>query len=257
MFKIETNKAQRREEVEVSGRLDSEMVARGLFATRSKAQSAIRDGLVLVDGIACDKPGRKVSDSNVLEVSGRVLPYVSRGGLKLERAIETWDIDLSGACVLDIGSSTGGFTDCALMHGASRVIAVDVGTDQMVEPLRSDPRIELYEQTDFRLLDHELLRDVTVATIDVSFVSATLMVEKLSALPSLHHVVCLVKPQFECGASAAKAHKGVIRDERLRAEAVDKVRGAFEEAGFACSGVVESPITGGDGNVEFLAHFVR
>ena len=241
----------------MAGRLDNELVTRGLLPTRSKAQAAIREGCVLVNGATCEKPGRKVGDGDVLDVVGRVLPYVSRGGLKLERAIETWGIDLTGACLLDIGSSTGGFTDCALKHGAARVVAVDVGTDQMVEPLRSDPRVELHEQCDFRSFEGASLAGVTIASIDVSFTSATLMVEKLSALPRLAEVICLVKPQFECGVREAKAHKGVIKDEGVRRAAISRVVSAFEGAGFTSAGVVESPITGGDGNVEYLGLFTR
>lgn len=238
-------------------RLDKELVNRGLFTTRAKAQQAIREGIVLVDGEPCDKAGRKVGEGADIQLSGRVLPYVSRGGLKLERAIEAFGIELAGRVVLDIGSSTGGFTDCALQHGAARVVAVDVGTDQMVEPLRSDPRVSLHEQTDFRAMDEQALADVEVATIDVSFTSATFMVERLASLSLVSDVICLVKPQFECGAQAARKHHGVIVDPQLRAEAQQKVVDAFERAGFSCQGLEESPITGGDGNVEYLAHFTR
>ena len=241
----------------MAGRLDNELVTRGLLPTRSKAQAAIREGCVLVNGATCEKPGRKVGDDDVLDVVGRVLPYVSRGGLKLERAIETWDIDLTGACLLDIGSSTGGFTDCALKHGAARVVAVDVGTDQMVEPLRSDPRVELHEQTDFRAMTPDELAGATVAGIDVSFISVRLLVDAVAAAPDLREVLCLVKPQFECGRREAKAHKGVVASEAVRQQAVADVTAAFEAAGFSCRGVVESPVTGGDGNREYLAHFVR
>ena len=238
-------------------RLDKELVERGLFTTRAKAQQAIAEGIVYVDDAPCEKAGRKVAPDTDIRLEGRVLPYVSRGGLKLERAIEAFGIDVSGRTLLDIGSSTGGFTDYALQHGAARVVAVDVGTDQMVEPLRSDERVDLHEQTDFRTMDGAALEGVEVATIDVSFTSATLMVERLAALPCLREVACLVKPQFECGAQAARKHHGVISDPKLRREAQDKVVAAFEDAGFACKGMVESPITGGDGNMEYLAYFVR
>jgi 23S rRNA (cytidine1920-2'-O)/16S rRNA (cytidine1409-2'-O)-methyltransferase len=238
-------------------RLDKELVNRGLFTTRAKAQQAIREGVVWVGGEPCDKPGRKVADGADIRLEGRVLPYVSRGGLKLERAIEAFGVELAGRTLLDIGSSTGGFTDCALQHGAAHVVAVDVGTDQMVEPLRSDARVSLYERTDFRTMDEAALAKVEVASIDVSFTSATLMVERLSTLPRLREVICLIKPQFECGAQAARKHHGVIADPRLRAETQHKVVNAFEQVGFACQGIVDSPITGGDGNVEYLAHFTR
>ena len=238
-------------------RLDKELVNRGMFSTRAKAQQAIREGIVMVDGERCDKSGRKVTESADIQLTGRMLPYVSRGGLKLERAIEAFGIDLAGRMLLDIGSSTGGFTDCALQHGTAGVVAVDVGTDQMVEPLRSDPRVRLHEQTDFRTMDARELAEVDIASIDVSFTSATLMVERLAELPLLRDVVCLVKPQFECGAQAARKHHGVITDPQLHRDAQEKVVGAFEGAGFICQGLVDSPITGGDGNVEYLAHFVR
>ena len=238
-------------------RLDKELVNRGMFSTRAKAQQAIREGIVMVDGERCDKSGRKVTDSTDIQLTGRVLPYVSRGGLKLEHAIEAFGIDLAGRMLLDIGSSTGGFTDCALQHGAAGVVAVDVGTDQMVEPLRSDPRVSLHEQTDFRTMDAALLAGVDIATIDVSFTSATLMVPRLAETATVRDVICLIKPQFECGAQAAKAHRGVIVDPALHAQAREKVTSAFEHGGFTCRGIAESPITGGDGNVEYLAHFAR
>ena len=174
------------------------------------------------------------------------------GGGELEKAIETWGIDLSGRMLLDIGSSTGGFTDCALKHGAARVIAIDVGTDQMVEPLRSDPRVELHEQTDFRSMPAEALAGASIASIDVSFISVRLLVDAIAAT-DVREVICLVKPQFECGLREAKARKGVVASEAVRQQAVADVREAFEQAGFTCTGVVPSPIAGGDGNLEFLA----
>jgi len=238
-------------------RLDSELVARGLLPTRSKAHEAVLAGNVTVDGAVCTKPSRKVDETNELQLTGRVCPYVSRGGLKLERALEAFGIDLAGRTLLDIGSSTGGFTDCALQHGAARVIAVDVGTDQMVEPLRSDARVDLHEQTDFRTMPPEALAGATIAGIDVSFISVRLLVDALAAAPDLREVACLIKPQFECGKREAKAHKGVVTSDAVRRQAVADVTAAFEAAGFSCAGVVESPVTGGDGNVEYLAHFVR
>ena len=241
----------------MASRLDSELVARGLLPTRSKAHEAVLAGNVTVDGAVCTKPSRKVDETNELQLTGRVCPYVSRGGLKLERALEAFGIDLAGRTLLDIGSSTGGFTDCALQHGAARVIAVDVGTDQMVEPLRGDSRVELHEQTDFRTMPPEALAGATIAGIDVSFISVRLLVDALAAAPDLREVACLIKPQFECGKREAKAHKGVVTSDVVRRQAVADVTAAFEAAGFSCAGVVESPVTGGDGNVEYLAHFVR
>ena len=238
-------------------RLDSELVARGLFPTRSKAHEAVLAGNVLVDGTVCAKPARKVEKTNELQLTGRICPYVSRGGLKLERALEAFGINLDGRTLLDIGSSTGGFTDCALQHGAAHVIAVDVGTDQMVEPLRSDPRVSLHEQTDFRTMPSEELAGATIAGIDVSFISVRLLVDALAAAPDLREVACLIKPQFECGKREAKAHKGVVTSDAVRQQAIADVTAAFEAAGFSRAGVVESPVTGGDGNVEYLAHFVR
>ena len=238
-------------------RLDNYLVKVGMFTTRAKAQQAIREGIVWLDGAPCTKAARKVVSGASIELKGRVLPYVSRGGLKLERALETFGVSLEARIVLDIGSSTGGFTDCALQHGAARVVAIDVGTNQMAAPLRDDARVDLHEQTDFRTMDDAALAGVHVATIDVSFVSATLMVPRLSALPDITDVVCLVKPQFECGAAAARKHHGVIVDPELHEQARRTVVAAFEQAGFTCRGVVESPITGGEGNVEYLAHFTR
>ena len=230
----------------MSGRLDNELVTRGLLPTRSKAQEAIRAGQVLCDGEVCTKPAHKVDDTTAIELAGRVMPYVSRGGLKLEKALETWGIRLDGRTVLDIGSSTGGFTDCALQHGAARVIAVDVGVDGNHRD----------EQTDFRRMPTAELAGADIAGIGVSFISARMLVDAVAAT-DVREVICLVKPQFECGRREAKAHKGVVVDEAVRQRAVADVRDAFEHAGFSCTGVVPSPITGGDGNVEYLAHFVR
>ena len=241
----------------MSARLDNELVARGLLPSRSKAREAILAGQVLCDGAVCDKPARRVDATTAIELAGRVMPYVGRGGLKLERALEEWGIDLTGRTLLDIGSSTGGFTDCALQHGAARVIAVDVGTGQMAEPLRSDPRVELHEQTDFRSMQAKALAGASIAAIDVSFISVRLLVDAVAAAPDVREVVCLVKPQFECGRAEAKAHRGVVSSEAVRRQAVADVCAAFEAAGFTCTGTVPSPIAGGDGNVEFLAHFVR
>jgi 23S rRNA (cytidine1920-2'-O)/16S rRNA (cytidine1409-2'-O)-methyltransferase len=238
-------------------RLDKELVARGLFASRAKAQEAIDAGVVVVNGAAADKASLKVSADDDLAIAGETLAYVSRAGLKLEHAIEVFDIDLSGRKLLDIGSSTGGFTDCALQKGAVGSFAVDVGRDQLAPKLRGDSRVVVMEGRDFRELDPGVVEDADIASIDVSFISATKLVDNLARMSNVIDVVCLIKPQFECGKEVAHRFRGVPLDKQVHAEAISSVVAAFAEGGFACQGVCASPIRGLSGNVEYLAHFTR
>lgn len=238
-------------------RIDVALVNLGLFESRTRAANAVRGGAVFYGDTQIIKPSFEVENMDLISVRGAVMPYVSRGGLKLEHALDFFHIDMRGRRMIDIGSSTGGFCDVALRRGALHIVAVDTGTDQMHPSLRDNPRIDLHEQTDFRYIDDNLVADVNIATIDVSFISVTKILDKLATLPKLHEVVCLIKPQFECGPEISARFRGVIRDDSVRATAVETVTAAFREHGFDCCGVTQSPIAGGSGNIEFLAHFVK
>jgi 23S rRNA (cytidine1920-2'-O)/16S rRNA (cytidine1409-2'-O)-methyltransferase len=244
-------------------RLDRLLVERGMVASRERAQALILAGKVLVDEQKIEKSGITVEADAVLRLLGEGLKYVSRGGLKLERALEHWHIDVRGQVCLDVGASTGGFTDCLLQHGAPRVIAVDTGYGQMDFQLRQDPRVRLLEKTNARYLKHDDIGEsVDFIAVDVSFISATLVlpVVVLAAMPGLRtnkqrHVVVLVKPQFEAGRSAV-GKGGIVRDESAQLASVEKVRECLVGIGARRTEVIDSPILGAEGNREFLLHAV-
>lgn len=238
-------------------RLDKELVARGIFASRAKAQEAIDAGVVMVNGAVADKASLKVSADDELAVSGETLAYVSRAGLKLEHAVKVFGIDLAGRRLLDIGSSTGGFTDCALQRGAVGSFAVDVGRDQLAPKLRGDNRVVAMEGVDFRDLDPRAVEGADIASIDVSFISAGKLVGNLVRISDVIDVVCLIKPQFECGKEVAHRFRGVPLDQEVHIRAISSVISAFADGGFDCQGLCASPIRGSSGNVEYLAHFMR
>lgn len=238
-------------------RLDVLLVEQGYFESREKAKASIMAGLVFVDEERTDKPGTKVSRAAKLLVKGAVHPYVSRGGLKLKKALDTFGIVLEGAVMLDIGASTGGFTDCALQHGASYVYAVDVGYNQLDWSLRSDPRVQSMERTNFRYMKPGDLQGPkpTFATIDVSFISLKLILPPLKAIFGAEgDVVALIKPQFEAGREQV-GKSGVVRDPEVHKQVVQTVISFAQETGFRLIGLTHSPIKGGEGNVEFLAYF--
>lgn len=236
-------------------RLDVLLVTRGLFPTREKARRAIMAGLVRVDGATVDKAGEKVPPDARIEVKGDPCPYVSRGGLKLERALRVFDLDLTGKTVLDVGASTGGFTDCALQHGARRVYAVDVGYGQLDWKLRQDPRVVVMERTNFRYAEPSWFPEPPdVATVDVSFISLGLIFPPLAAvLKAGGDVVALVKPQFEAGPERVGKH-GVVRDPRVHADVLRAVIQKARAANLVPLNLTPSPIRGGEGNIEFLLH---
>jgi len=238
-------------------RLDVLLVERGFFESREKAKGAIMAGLVFAGGERIDKPGTKIPRDAELTVKGSTHPYVSRGGLKLEKALKTWGIDLTDAIVLDIGASTGGFTDCALQNGASYVYAVDVGYNQLDWRLRNDPRVHVMERTNFRYMQPGDLPGPkpTFATIDVSFISLKLILPPLHALLAAGgEAVALIKPQFEAGKEKV-GKSGVVRDPQVHREVLEHVLRFADDAGFGLLGLTFSPITGGEGNIEFLAYF--
>ncbi|MDD7538594.1 MAG: TlyA family RNA methyltransferase [Oscillospiraceae bacterium] len=236
-------------------RLDVLLVERGLQETRQKAQATIMSGLVYVDGRKVDKAGTAVPDDARLEVRGSALRYVSRGGLKLEKAISAFRLSLDGALCADIGASTGGFTDCMLQNGAAKVYAVDVGYGQLDWKLRNDARVVCMERTNARYLDREQIPDeLDFASVDVSFISLRLI------LPAVHkllkaggHVACLIKPQFEAGREKV-GKKGVVRDPAVHLEVLEQFLQNAKESGFTVLDITYSPIRGPEGNIEYLGY---
>ena len=245
-------------------RLDTVLVRRGLATNRQQAQEAIAARRVLVAGALADRASRLVAPSDPVELMGPAPRFVGRGGEKLAAAFDRFSVVVAGAVALDAGASTGGFTDCLLQRGATRVVAVDVGRGQLDPRLRGDPRVTLLERTNVRWLSSERLASaagagavpVDLVTADLSFISLTLAVPVLAG-PLLRRrgdLVLLVKPQFEVGRVEASRGKGVVRDPRLWRQALDRVVSSLGEAGAAIMDVMASPVTGAAGNVEFLVH---
>ena len=229
-----------------------------MCSSRTEAKSLIQAGAVTVDGTAVNKPSYEVCEGSTVLVDRSSKKYVSRGGLKLEGALAAFDVKIEGRLALDIGASSGGFTDCLLTRGAKHVIAVDSGSGQMAPSLRTDERVTNIENFNARYMSREDLEYVPeVAVMDVSFISARLILPAVyNCLASGGDFVCLIKPQFEVGRSGV-GKGGIVKDDRLRRQAVSDVCEVAEALGFATVGVVKSPIEGGDGNVEFLAHFKK
>ncbi len=246
-------------------RLDKLLLERGLVPSRERAQALILAGRVLVDEQKLEKAGSRVNDDVAIRILGDELPYVSRGGLKLARALEHWHIDVTGKTCLDIGASTGGFTDCLLQHGARRVIAVDTGYGQIDAKLRNHPRVRLLEKTNARYLTPETLwvedqpEPIALVVMDVSFISATLVlpaiVRCVSSSTPHWEIMVLVKPQFEAGREQV-GKGGIVRDPAAQEMAVAKVAGAVKDLGGRAIGSIESPLLGAEGNREFLLHAV-
>jgi 23S rRNA (cytidine1920-2'-O)/16S rRNA (cytidine1409-2'-O)-methyltransferase len=245
-------------------RLDKLLLERGLTSSRERAQALILAGKVLVGGQKIEKAGAGVDADADIRLLGEDLKYVGRGGLKLEKALEHWHIELTSKVCLDVGASTGGFTDCLLQHGASRVIAVDTGHGQIDFRLRQDARVRLLEKTNARYLTREQLGEIVeFIAVDVSFISATLVVPAViaAAFPDApserrgRRMVVLVKPQFEAGREQV-GKGGIVRDEAVQMGAVAKVRQALLAESCAHTDVIESPISGAEGNREFLLYSV-
>jgi len=241
-------------------RLDILLVERGLAQSRERARALILAGRVLVSEQKIDKPGTAIPSDVAIRLLGDDLPYVSRGGLKLAAAIAHWHIAVAGRACLDVGASTGGFTDCLLQHGAARVTAIDTGFGQIAMKLRNDPRVRLMERTNARLLEPGSLSaageasEPTLLVMDVSFISATLVLPAVvAAAPALCEAVILVKPQFEAGREFV-GKGGIVRDEAGHELAVRKVADCIESLRWTVAGVIPSPITGAEGNREFLLH---
>jgi len=234
-------------------RLDVMTTERGLFPSREKARASIMAGLVYVDDVLSDKPGTQVDENAKIAVKEDLCPYVSRGGLKLEKALKTWNFALDGAKAVDIGASTGGFTDCMLMNGASKVYCIDVGYGQLDWKLRNDPRVVNMEKCNVRYLDvDEIGGDVDFISIDVSFISLKLVFPVVAQLLQEEGcLVCLVKPQFEAGREQV-GKKGIVRDPEVHKEVIRNVMGYGEENGLYAWGLTYSPVTGTKGNIEYL-----
>lgn len=246
----------------MKSRLDKLLVDRGLAASRERAQALILAGKVLVDDQKLEKAGAQVADESVIRLLGEDLKYVSRGGLKLERALQHWNIAVEKRVCVDVGASTGGFTDCLLQHGAARVIAIDTGYGQMDFKLRQDARVRLLEKTNARYLTKEALGETAdFIALDVSFISATLVLPAVvaAAFPLSaeqrrgRQIVVLVKPQFEAGREFV-GKGGIVRDPSAQMAAVEKVKAALSSLGVTNTDVIESPILGAEGNREFLLY---
>ena len=236
-------------------RLDLLLVQQGLAETRTKAQALIMSGQVYVNNQKADKPGASFAPDVELSLRGNACPYVSRGGLKLEKALQVWPITLEGKTCADIGSSTGGFTDCMLQNGAAKVYAVDVGTNQLAWKLRTDPRVVCLEKTNARTLTAEQVPDpLDFASIDVSFISLKLIFPALyPLLRQGGEIACLIKPQFEAGREKV-GKKGVIRDAAVHLEVLEHFLEHAKENNFTILGITYSPIRGPEGNIEYLGY---
>ena len=236
-------------------RLDNLLVRRGLAPSRERAKAYIMEGVVFVNGEREDKAGSFFEEDRIrsLEVRSDPIPYVSRGGLKLAHAIETWQISVEGFTCLDIGASTGGFTDCLLQNGAAKVYSVDSGTNQLDWKLRSDPRVVSMEKTNFRYLtEQEIPEPIDFACADVSFISLEKVLPPARALlRNGAQMVCLVKPQFEAGRELV-GKNGVVRDPKVQEAVLNRISAFCEEIGFTKLGHTDSPILGAKGNKEFL-----
>ncbi len=238
----------------MANRIDKELFARNLVPSRAKAQELIKAKLVLCNGQIVDKMSYLVScDDEIVIKENDKLKYVSRGGLKLEQAIKEFNIDMTGLKIMDIGSSTGGFCDCALKHGVSSIIAVDVGTNLLHESLRNNKLIDLHEKTNFKDLESKYFTDLDMIVCDVSFISLKQVIDKIYSEKIKIDVVCLIKPQFECGREIATKYKGIILNKDIHIDIIKSLKKYFNEKGFYIKGLVTSPIRGGDGNIEYLA----
>ena len=241
--------------MKVKKRLDVLLTEQGYADSRAKAQAVIMSGLVYVDGQRADKPGVSYGENVSIEVRGAVCPYVSRGGLKLEKALRDFGVKPEGYVCSDSGASTGGFTDCLLQQGAKKVFAIDVGYGQLDWKIRSDPRVVVMERTNIRYVTPKQLGEpLDLSVIDVSFISLKIVLPAIKALlKPTGQVLCLIKPQFEAGRDKV-GKKGVVREKSTHKEVLDHFTELVEELGFRILGLTYSPVKGPEGNIEFLAH---
>lgn len=239
-------------------RIDVLLFERGIAPSREKARTLIMAGSVYVDNQKFDKPGDTVSDDAEIEVRGSTLKYVSRGGLKLEKAMQLFPIDLNGKICMDIGASTGGFTDCMLQNGAQKVYSVDVGYGQLAWQLRQDPRVVNLERTNARYLTREQVpEEIDFFSVDVSFISLRIILPAVRPLlRDGGQAVCLIKPQFEAGREKV-GKKGVVRDRAVHEEVVETICRFAVENGYSVLGLTFSPVKGPEGNIEYLAYLEK
>ena len=236
-------------------RLDVALVEKGFTESREKAKALIMSGIVFVNNQKCDKAGDTVKPDDIIEVRGNTLKYVSRGGLKLEKAVNSFGISLDGCICADIGASTGGFTDCMLQNGAVKVYSIDVGYGQLAWKLRSDERVINLERTNFRYVTSEQVPDMLdFASVDVSFISLALILPVLRTLLKDNAcAVCLIKPQFEAGKENV-GKKGVVRDKNVHIAVIEKIVSLINENKFSLLGLDFSPVKGPEGNIEYLCY---
>lgn len=242
--------------MKIKKRLDVLLVERGLAETRAKAQAVIMSGLVYVADQKADKPGIAYEETVQIEVRSGGCPYVSRGGLKLEKALRDFGVDPTGFVCSDSGASTGGFTDCLLQQGAKKVFAIDVGYGQLDWKIRSDPRVVVMERTNVRYVTPEQLGEpLDLSVVDVSFISLRIVLPVIKTFlkENSGQVLCLIKPQFEAGKEKV-GKKGVVRDPSVHKEVLDNFVALTKEIGFKILGLTFSPVKGPEGNIEFLAH---
>ena len=239
-------------------RLDVMLVEQGFFDSRENAKRHIMAGIILVNDVPVDKAGTKIPVDAKLRIKGHVMPYVGRGGYKLEKAIKTFGIDMKGKVMADIGASTGGFTDCALQNGAAKVFAIDVGTNQLDWKLRSHPQVVNMEKTNIKVVTEEMLGEkVDLVSTDVSFISVLKIIPAVkSILKEDGAMAILIKPQFEAGKSHLSKH-GIVRDSKVHKKVCDDISEFASTLGFERGEVISSPITGGDGNTEYLIYLRR
>ncbi len=244
--------------IRMKERLDILLVNRNLAESREKAKAIIMSGNVFVDGQREDKAGSTFAETVTIEVKGNPLKYVSRGGLKLEKAMESYGITLENKVCMDVGSSTGGFTDCMLQNGATKVYAVDVGTNQLAWKLRQDERVVSMEKTNIRYLTPEQIQEkVSFASIDVSFISLTKVLPAVrELLVQEGEIVSLIKPQFEAGREKV-GKKGVVRDQKVHLEVIERISSFAASIGFTCINLDFSPIKGPEGNIEYLLYLKK
>ena len=239
-------------------RLDKYLVSNDFVATRTKSKELIKSNNVKVNDKIVTKASYIVKDHDKVEIiDSSSIKYVSRAGLKLEGAIDSFNLDLKDKSIMDIGSSTGGFTDCSLRHGAKRVVAIDVGTDLMADSLRDDERVELYEQLNFKNAPSNLFENIDIIVSDVSFISLKHIIDRISLEEGDFELVFLIKPQFECGKEIADKFKGIINDEEVHKDVILDIITYFKQYGYNIIDLDVSKIQGKSGNIEYLAHFRR
>ena len=239
-------------------RLDAALVERGLIQSRERAKTTIMSGLVFVNNQKADKAGDQVTDEDIIEVRGGQQDFVSRGGKKLEKALNYFNVSVEGKKAIDAGASTGGFSDCMLKRGVEKIYAVDVGYGQLAWSVRNDPRVVCMERTNVRYISREQIpEELDIAVIDVSFISLALVLKPVGDLLKAEgECVCLIKPQFEAGKERV-GKKGVVRDPQVHVDVLKEFIVSAEKAGFYVKHLTFSPITGPEGNIEFLGHLSK